>query len=98
MKLQKILAYKYQAKDGERVHYKFNLVVPNEALEKLGWDETHELDWVVDDSRLILKPSGRSEERIRRVKPVKRAKPISPIAPAMTRPKSPTPVGRPISE
>ncbi len=30
-------------KDGERVHYKFNLAVPNEALEKPGWEESKEL-------------------------------------------------------
>ncbi len=71
MKLQKILAYKYRAKDGERVHYKYNLVVPNEALEKLGWNETHELEWEVDRERLILKPV-RVAQAIRRVEPVKR--------------------------
>lgn len=73
MKLQKILAYKYQAKDGERVHYKYNLVVPNEALGKLGWDESKELEWEISGKSLILRPLRKVAE----VEPVKEVRPIA---------------------
>jgi len=58
-KLQKHLAYKYKEKE----HYKHVVVVPEEAVEKLGWQHGQELEQRVDGNRLVLTPRPPLDEQ-----------------------------------
>jgi hypothetical protein len=48
-KLQKQLAYKYKDKQ----HFKHVIVVPDEAINELGWKGGQELELTVKDRKLI---------------------------------------------
>lgn len=49
-KLQKHLAYKYKDKQ----HFKHVVVIPEEAINELGWKGGQELELTVKDGRLIV--------------------------------------------
>ena len=51
MKLQKQVAYKYK----DKTHYKYVLIIPQEIVEKLGWQEGSELQLEAIDSKLVIK-------------------------------------------
>lgn len=51
VKLQKQLAYRYK----ERKHFKHLVIIPDEALEKVGWKPGEELEWTVSNNSLVLK-------------------------------------------
>lgn len=51
VKLQKQLAYQYK----ERKHFKHLVIIPGEALEKVGWKPGEELEWTVSNNSLVLK-------------------------------------------
>ena len=59
VRLQKQLAYKYK----DKKHFKHVLVIPENAVNKLGWKagQTFELD--VEKSRLIIRPEKEDSER-----------------------------------
>lgn len=61
VKLQKQLAYKYKEKD----HFKHLVIIPEEALEKIGWKPGEELEWTVSGNSLVLKSttSGTSQDQ-----------------------------------
>ena len=48
-KLQKQLAYEYKGKR----HFKYVLVVPDDAIDKLGWKGGQDLEIDVENGRLI---------------------------------------------
>jgi len=52
MKLQKQIAYKYK----DKIRHKYVIVIPNETIEKLGWETGEELENSVKERTLILKP------------------------------------------
>jgi len=55
MKLQRQVAYKYK----EKTRYKHVVVIPNEAIKKLGWKVGEKLESSVEGKTLILKPMSR---------------------------------------
>jgi bifunctional DNA-binding transcriptional regulator/antitoxin component of YhaV-PrlF toxin-antitoxin module len=60
-KLQKQLAYKYK----EKHHYKHVIVVPDEAINELGWKGGQELELTVSNGKLELSVAssrGREQE------------------------------------
>lgn len=59
-KLQKQLAYKYKKKH----HYKYVIVIPDEAVTELGWRGGQDLDLTVKDGQLVVatrKDNGKEE-------------------------------------
>jgi hypothetical protein len=56
-KLQKQLAYKYK----EKKHYKHVIVVPDEAINELGWQGGQELELTIKDCRLVLETKPTTE-------------------------------------
>ena len=58
MRIQKHLAYKYKDKE----HYKHVLIVPEKAMESLGWKPGQELDDQVKGQTLLLKPTNNVPE------------------------------------
>jgi len=54
MKLQRHFAYEYN----RRKHYKHVIIVPEEDVERLGWQHGQELEQRVDGDKLMLKPKG----------------------------------------
>jgi len=50
MKLQKQVAYKYK----DKTHYKYVLVIPQDTISELGWNEGQELKVKVEQTQLIL--------------------------------------------
>ena len=53
MKLQKQVAYKYK----DKTHYKFVLIIPQDVISELGWQEGQELNSQIDGTKLILELS-----------------------------------------
>ena len=53
-KLQKQLAYKYKDKQ----QYKHVIVIPEEAVNELGWKGGQDLDLGVKEGQLIIKPKS----------------------------------------
>lgn len=49
-KLQKQLAYKYKGKK----HYKHVVVIPDDAINELGWKGGQELELTVKDGKLLI--------------------------------------------
>lgn len=54
MKLQKHFAYVY--KDKKR--FKHVIIIPDEAIEKLGWQEGVELERKIAGDSLVIKPTN----------------------------------------
>lgn len=50
MKLQKQSAYKYK----DKTHHKYVIIIPEETINKLGWNEGQELSTQVESARLII--------------------------------------------
>lgn len=58
VKLQKHFAYRYK----EKKHYKHVIVIPEEAINQLGWEAGKELDIKVNDGRLIVQVNKKSKK------------------------------------
>lgn len=58
-KLQKQLAYKYKDKQ----HFKHVIVIPDEAINDLGWKGGQNLELTVKDCRLIVKAKNDGETK-----------------------------------
>jgi len=69
-KLQKQLAYKYK----DKRHYKHVIVIPDEAINELGWKGGQELDLNVKDGRLIVEAKNENVQKSRGTEPVKSLK------------------------
>jgi len=50
MKLQRQVAYKYK----EKTHYKYVIVIPQDIIEELKWNEGQELKTTISDSQLVI--------------------------------------------
>ena len=50
MKLQRQVAYKYK----EKTHYKYVIVIPQDTVVELGWNEGQELTAKVNGSSLLI--------------------------------------------
>lgn len=50
VKLQRHFAYKYK----DKKHYKHVIIIPEDAIEKLGWQAGHELEVEAQDDKLII--------------------------------------------
>lgn len=55
-KLQKQLAYKYKDKQ----HYNV-IVIPDEAINKLGWKGGQDLELTIKNRRLVVEPKNSDE-------------------------------------
>lgn len=56
-KLLKHLAYSYRKRNGENVaHYKYVVVIPDQARKQANWDDGEELDFEVSGETLVLRP------------------------------------------
>jgi len=63
-KLLKHLAYSYKKRNGEQVpHYKYVIVVPDQARKQANWDDGEELEFEVSGETLILRPKRDSPNR-----------------------------------
>jgi len=58
-KLQKQLAYKYKDKH----HYKHVIVIPDDAINELGWKGGQELELIVKNGQLIVKIKKSGEKK-----------------------------------
>jgi hypothetical protein len=56
-KLQKQLAYRYK----DKTHFKYVLVIPNEAINKLRWQTAQEIKLKVENNRLIAEAKSRKK-------------------------------------
>lgn len=61
-RLQKRFAYKYSAKDGERIHYKYLVTIPEEIVRRLGWRGGDEIIQSVTQSGLTLTRKEKKKE------------------------------------
>ena len=50
MKLQKQVAYKYK----DKTHYKYVVIIPETAINELGWNEGQELKLSINNSALKI--------------------------------------------
>ena len=50
MKLQKQIAYKYK----DKTHYKYVIILPENTISELGWNEGQELITKIEGNRLIV--------------------------------------------
>lgn len=66
MKLQKQKAYEYKGKE----HYKYTIVVPENLIKKLEWDEGLELNGEVDRNSLKIRPYTRDEKALKEEQPL----------------------------
>ena len=56
----KHLAYSYRKRSGEEIpHYKYVVVVPEEARKKVNWRDGEELEFEANGDVLVLKPKLR---------------------------------------
>jgi bifunctional DNA-binding transcriptional regulator/antitoxin component of YhaV-PrlF toxin-antitoxin module len=56
-KLLKHMAYSYRKKTGEDVvHYKYMVVIPEEAKKKANWQDGQELDFDIQNDTIALRP------------------------------------------
>ncbi|MGQ0606451.1 MAG: AbrB/MazE/SpoVT family DNA-binding domain-containing protein [Candidatus Nitrosotenuis sp.] len=51
--IQKRFAYKYKNKE----HFKYQIVIPQDIIEQLGWKEGKDVELSVENKKLILKSS-----------------------------------------
>jgi bifunctional DNA-binding transcriptional regulator/antitoxin component of YhaV-PrlF toxin-antitoxin module len=63
VRLQKRFAYRYKAKDGERIHYKHVVTIPEDAIEKLGWKEGQELEPKIKNDVLEIRRAEKDAKR-----------------------------------
>ena len=57
-KLQKQFAYKYK----DRKHYKHVIVIPEEAIEKLGWEAGQHLELEAKEGKLTIQVNEEGEK------------------------------------
>jgi AbrB family looped-hinge helix DNA binding protein len=57
-RLQKHFAYKYKDKQ----HYKHVIVIPDDAINELGWKGGQELELTVKDGQLIVEPKSEKQD------------------------------------
>ncbi len=57
-RLQKQFAYRYKDKE----HYKHQITIPKEVIQKLGWKEGTEIEQSVSGDRLILRAGKKETE------------------------------------
>jgi len=63
VKLQKHKAYTYKTEDGKKIdHFKHLVVIPEEMLAELGWQNGLELKTIVRRNSLVLQPSSQITE------------------------------------
>jgi AbrB family looped-hinge helix DNA binding protein len=56
-KLLKHFAYSYRKRSGEEIpHYKYTVVIPEDARKKANWRDGEELEFEVDGDRMIIRP------------------------------------------
>ena len=59
-KLQKQLAYKYK----DKRHFKYVLVIPNEAVNQLRWQGVQEIELTVKNGRLIVETKKLGKKKL----------------------------------
>ncbi|MGA2308476.1 MAG: hypothetical protein ABSG57_02870 [Candidatus Bathyarchaeia archaeon] len=57
-KLQKQLAYKYK----DKRHYKHVIIIPDDAINQLGWKGGQELEINVKDGQLVVQEKKNTEK------------------------------------
>ncbi len=58
VKLQKHKAYTYKTDAGEKIdHYKHIIIIPEEMVDALGWQNGVELQPIMRNNSLVLKPA-----------------------------------------
>lgn len=63
--LQKNIAYTYRNKKGnERTHYKYVVNLPENVIEKLGWQPGEQLEAIAKDGKLIFLNKNRERNKI----------------------------------
>ncbi|MDG6926810.1 MAG: AbrB/MazE/SpoVT family DNA-binding domain-containing protein [Nitrososphaerota archaeon] len=65
VRLQKRFAYKYKAKEGEKVHYKHMLTIPEDVVNRLGWIEGSEVSYTIEQDKLIVKAEVRNKSTVK---------------------------------
>lgn len=54
VRLQKRFAYSYKSREGEKEHYKYQITVPEQLVQRLAWKDGAELDQEVVDGKLVV--------------------------------------------
>jgi hypothetical protein len=63
VKLQRHKAYTYETDKGQKIeHYKHLVVIPEDKLHALGWNEGDDLDSVVKGNALVFKRKSEHNE------------------------------------
>jgi AbrB family looped-hinge helix DNA binding protein len=61
-KLLKHFAYSYRKRSGEEIpHYKYVVVIPEDARRKVNWRDGEELEFEVDGDRMTIMPKQNVE-------------------------------------
>jgi AbrB family looped-hinge helix DNA binding protein len=61
-KLLKHLAYSYRKRSGEDVqHYKYVVVIPEDARKKASWRDGEELEFEVNGDTIVMRPKKELE-------------------------------------
>ena len=61
-KLLKNLAYSYRKRSGEDVqHYKYVVVIPEDARKKASWRDGEELEFEVNGDTIVMRPKKELE-------------------------------------
>ena len=58
VKLQKRFAYNYKGKN----HFKHQIIIPEDIIDKLGWEDGIELEPVLDNDSIVLRKIRKSEK------------------------------------
>jgi bifunctional DNA-binding transcriptional regulator/antitoxin component of YhaV-PrlF toxin-antitoxin module len=61
MKLQKRFAYEYKRKK----YYKHLITIPDKTLKELGWKPGANLEQVIENGKLVIKPRHQSTEGVK---------------------------------
>ena len=63
--MQKHKAYTYTAESGQAIeHHKHLVVIPEDVVQKLGWEQGVELTPVIRNNALVLMPKDEQESEI----------------------------------
>ena len=60
-RIQKQFAYRYEAKDGPRAHYKHVITVPEKLIDELGWKPGSEIHYQIQRGKLVISESRGKE-------------------------------------
>jgi bifunctional DNA-binding transcriptional regulator/antitoxin component of YhaV-PrlF toxin-antitoxin module len=67
VKLQKRFAYSYESREGEIKHYKYQVTVPEQLVQKLAWKDGTELDQqIVEGKLMISRTSSKNKDEKKR--------------------------------